>query len=64
MFKLSLTQACRGTQQTFIGTRMVAMKRDDQKSELMLKRRLMTVPPCMGNAGQGLEFSWGNYQNI
>jgi hypothetical protein len=31
---------------------MVAMKRDDQESELMLITRLMTMPPCMGNAGQ------------
>jgi hypothetical protein len=44
---------------------MVAMKRDDQKSDrLMLKTRLMTVPRCMRNAGQGLEFIWGNYHNI
>jgi hypothetical protein len=30
----------------------------------MLKTRLMTVPACMENAGPGLEFNRGNYQNI
>src|ERR1035438_3228911 len=64
-FVLSWIQVCRGTKRTFIGTRRVAIKRDDKKSDrLMLKTRLMTVPPCMENAGPGLKFNRGNYQNI
>lgn len=62
IFELSLTQACRGAKRIFIGTRLGALKRDDKKSDrLMLKIWLMTVPPCMGNAGQELEFNQEDY---